>query len=97
MIEWPPEPHTASMSQSDIVDHQSTGSREGSNLYATIKSTTVEPPTVTLAIDLAKDVIELSSINGVGLNDGFGSPTDKARYTNTTAPALRDCSQSVSR
>ena len=46
-------------------------------MYATTKSTTVEPPAVTLAIDLAKDVFELAFIDTAGLNDDLGSSIAK--------------------
>ena len=61
MIEWtPPASHTASMSQTDVVDHQDTGSRKESAMNATTKPTRTESSAVMLAIDLAKEVGRLN-------------------------------------
>ena len=58
MIEWtPPASHTGSMSQTDVVDHQDTGSREESAMHASTKTTRAESAASMLAIDLTKEAL----------------------------------------
>lgn len=78
------------MSQSEVVDHQSTGSREESAIHATTKVCPDEPYAVTLAIDLTKDVFELTFAEIIGMNDDPKNTHHKVKYTNATASALSE-------
>ena len=76
MIEWtPPTSRMASMSQTDVVDHQDTGPQEEYAMNATIKAACTASSAVMLAIGLAKDLFELAFSSGI---DGRASD-DEAR------------------
>jgi hypothetical protein len=45
------------MSQTDVVDHQDTGSREESAMHASTKTTRAESAASMLAIDLTKEAL----------------------------------------